>query len=302
MRELLCSFLPPEWSAQMDLASLERVNGSYAGGEGVQRHSDMVWRVLLAGRWLYLYLLLEFQSSSDPWMALRMRVYCGLLHQDLVKRHELPAAGCLPPILPIVLYTGRKPWRASRSMSSLVMLGLDRTQPLPVPDDYLLLDVPRLLSERPSLRLQPLPALLGLRFFQGRRRYSGALGAIAQWLRESGSDELRRTVLAWIQSCLPSASAESKLSPMEGEREMLIMRLRTPDFETGDELWRYNTAMNGMEDVLTQQLNKKFGQIPGEYADRLSIAIDKDFRVYADRILDAKTIAEVFEPDPAEDE
>jgi hypothetical protein len=89
---------------------------------------------------------------------------------------------------------------------------------------------------------------------------------------------------------------------MEGEREMLIMRLRTPDFETGDELWRYNTAMNGMEDVLTQLLNKKFGQIPGEYADRLSIAIDKDFRVYADRILDAKTIAEVFEPDPAEDE
>jgi predicted transposase YdaD len=125
MRELLCSFLSPEWSAQLDLASLERVNGSYAGGEGVQRHSDMVWRVLLAGRWLYLYLLLEFQSSSDHWMALRMRVYCGLLHQDLVKRHELPAAGCLPPILPIVLYTGRKPWRASRSMSSLVMLGLD---------------------------------------------------------------------------------------------------------------------------------------------------------------------------------
>ncbi|XLZ68190.1 hypothetical protein ABT364_16745 [Massilia sp. SR12] len=83
---------------------------------------------------------------------------------------------------------------------------------------------------------------------------------------------------------------------------MLIMRLRTPDFDTMEEVRRYNTTMNGMEDVVVQLLRKKFGAIPDEYASRLGIAIDKDFKVYADRILEAKTIVEVFEPDPAEDE
>lgn len=37
------------------------------------------------GAWLYLYLLLEFQSRSDRWLALRLMNYAGLLWQDLVR-------------------------------------------------------------------------------------------------------------------------------------------------------------------------------------------------------------------------
>ena len=32
-------------------------------------------------QWVWVYLLLEFQSEPDPWMALRMMVYMGLLSQ-----------------------------------------------------------------------------------------------------------------------------------------------------------------------------------------------------------------------------
>lgn len=302
MRELIASFLPPEWSAHLDLASFERVNASYAVGDDVQRHSDMVWRVLLQGRWLYLYLLMEFQSAPDPWMAIRMRVYSGLLHQDLIKRNELPAPGRLPPILPIVLYTGQRPWRAARCMSGLVMSGLDGMPSAGEAEEYVLLDIPRILSEKGNL-MEPLAALLGLRFVRARKFGRGVLGAIGKWLDDSESAELRRTVLAWIQFSLPGEATGSTLMQLQGEGdEMLIMRLRTPDFDTAEDLWRYNTAMNGMEDVLTQLLRKKFGGIPEDYERRLGIAIDKDFKVYADRILDAKTIVEVFEPDPAEDE
>ena len=49
----------------------------------------MVWRVRLQGRWLWVYLVLEFQSEPDSWMALRLLVYVGLLAQDLVRRGEL---------------------------------------------------------------------------------------------------------------------------------------------------------------------------------------------------------------------
>jgi len=303
MRELITTFLPADLTAQLDLASLERVNGSYVDGEGSQRHSDMVWRILLEGRWLYLYLLLEFQSAPDPWMALRMRVYSALLYQDLIKRHELPAASYLPPILPVVLYSGQKPWRAARNMVELTMPGLNDAMPMAAVDEYLLLDIPRLLSCGQDRSMQPLALLLGLRYLPTSRLASGALGIIGQWLRELKSEELRRTVHAWIQSSLPGALTGSKLNlDVEEDREMLIMRLRTPDFETADDLWRYDTAMRGMEYVLTQLLQKKFGTIPEEYSRRLGIAINKDFMIYTARILDAKTIVEVFEPDPAEDE
>jgi predicted transposase YdaD len=51
-------------------------------------------------------LFLEFQSTPDPWMALRMLVYVGLLWQQLVREQRLMPDGRLPPVLPVVLYHG----------------------------------------------------------------------------------------------------------------------------------------------------------------------------------------------------
>jgi hypothetical protein len=56
-------------------------------------------------------LLLAFQSTPDPWMALRLLVYAGLLWQPLVREQRLLPDGRLPPILPIVLYNGDARWR-----------------------------------------------------------------------------------------------------------------------------------------------------------------------------------------------
>ena len=70
--------------ASLDFSSLQRVNASYVHAAERQRTSDVVWRLRLqgSGDWVYLYLLLEFQSTVDRYMALRMSVYTGLLYQD----------------------------------------------------------------------------------------------------------------------------------------------------------------------------------------------------------------------------
>ena len=54
-----------------------------------EREDNIFWRVRLRGEWIYVYLLLEFQSQPDPFMALRMLVYVGLLYQELVKQKQL---------------------------------------------------------------------------------------------------------------------------------------------------------------------------------------------------------------------
>ncbi len=45
-------------------------------------------------------------AGSDPFMAVRVLVYTGLLYQDLIRRGALDEAGRLPPVLPVVLYNG----------------------------------------------------------------------------------------------------------------------------------------------------------------------------------------------------
>lgn len=144
VRDLLLGFVPGTWVRQLDLASFERVSGSYVGDGGQQRHSDMVWKVRLSGEWIYIYLLLEFQSRSDPWMALRMQVYIGLLYQDLIKRHELPHCGKLPPVFPVVLYNGKLPWSAAISLTDLVAPMPVDLQPLQASQRYVLVDQWRL--------------------------------------------------------------------------------------------------------------------------------------------------------------
>ena len=106
VRDLVLGFIPDDWLHTLNYETLEKVPGSYITDDFKQREDDIVWRVKVGGEWVYLYLLIEFQSSVDKYMALRMMVYVGLLYQDLIKRGEVLDDGRLPPILPIVLYNG----------------------------------------------------------------------------------------------------------------------------------------------------------------------------------------------------
>ena len=77
----------------LDFSRLLRVNeqsvGSGAGGQHGYAN-DMVWRAPLRGRhqddageaWLYLVMMLEFQSDVDNLMALRVRNYVDNFHME----------------------------------------------------------------------------------------------------------------------------------------------------------------------------------------------------------------------------
>ena len=110
-----------------------------------QRHGDLVWRVRFHDeRWLYLVLHLEFQSTVDRAMAVRMLAYTTLLYQKLIGEGVLREHDALPPVLPIVIYNGRWRWNAAADASDLIASGgaaLARYQPA---QRYFLLDEGRI--------------------------------------------------------------------------------------------------------------------------------------------------------------
>lgn len=118
VRDLLRDWVPGEGVREADFSTLERMPSSYVPQNRKQRHGDMVWRLRLKDRWLWVYLLLEFQSRPDRWMALRMLVYLGLLAQDIVRRRDL-VGGKLSPILPLVLYNGQPRWQPATDIADL---------------------------------------------------------------------------------------------------------------------------------------------------------------------------------------
>ena len=102
-----------------------RGNAEYVGSDLHHRIGDMVWRVefkpgspsggppLANGKRPGLLILFEFQSGVDTDMAWRMHEYVYLLHRHLRHNGTFKAEGREPPVLPVVVYNGERPWTES---------------------------------------------------------------------------------------------------------------------------------------------------------------------------------------------
>jgi len=96
VQDLLEGFVHEDGVAELDFAILEPVHRSFVSEDLERREDDVIWRVRCRNEWLYIYLLIEFQSQPDPWMALRMLVNIGLVYQQLVRTASLSTQGRLP--------------------------------------------------------------------------------------------------------------------------------------------------------------------------------------------------------------
>ena len=118
--DLLRSLLPEELP-DVDAASLQKLPAEYVSDDYRQRRGDTVWRLPAPSGDMYVLVLLEFQSTNDATMALRILEYTAMLYGELVREGALGPDGLLPPVLPVVLYNGAAPWRAKAQMRDLVV-------------------------------------------------------------------------------------------------------------------------------------------------------------------------------------
>lgn len=122
VRELLESFVPLDFVTQLDFAGMERIDKSFVSRRNRKQEGDLLWRIPLAGSGgavVYLYLLLEFQSTVDRFMSLRMLRYICEFYEYL--RHATkPAPRTLPPVFPLVLYNGERDWDAPEELGALI--------------------------------------------------------------------------------------------------------------------------------------------------------------------------------------
>jgi hypothetical protein len=197
--DLLRGFIHEPWVRDLDFSTLEKVGASGVGDDLTGREGDVIWRLRWGkDRWLYVYLLLEFQSTVDPFMAVRAMTYVSLLYQQLIREKTLSPDGRLPAVLVIVLYNGVAPWRAAQDVLDLVGPvpgGLEQYRPQL---RYLVLDERRLAdSELASVR-NLAAALFRLEKSQGPDEVQRLVGALVEWLGEEEQAGLRQAFGTWL--------------------------------------------------------------------------------------------------------
>lgn len=296
VRDLLRGFAARDWSAELDLDSLTPLPASYVSHDLRQRHGDLVWRVRFKDdRWLYVVLLLEFQSAVDRSMAVRMLAYTALLYQKLISEGVLRERSGLPPVLPVVIYNGRRPWTAPVDVGELIASGcgaaLARYQPS---QRYFLVDEARVGGgDLPAGNL--VSALIALESNRDPARAPALLGALIDLLRKQDDEELTAAFSEWVaQVLLPRRFSRSVTGPLPRLEEVRAMLAETVQEWTAE--WVEQGREQGQRELLCRQAARKFDAAA---AERLAAALegveDADrLAQVGDWIIECETAADLF--------
>ncbi|MBY4598587.1 Rpn family recombination-promoting nuclease/putative transposase [Ottowia caeni] len=301
---LLRGFIHEDWVDHVDLSTLEKTNGQYVSEDLQQRSEDVVWRVKLnlpEGRqeWLYLYLLIEFQSKVDRWMAVRLLSYVSLLYQDLIKSGQVKRQK-LPPVFPIVIYNGEAKWWASLEVADLIAAPKSLARFAPRFRHHVLDEgrVPR--QELASMADNVLAYLFMLETSApDSAAAKEATSGLARYFSRTGAayDSLRRAFLVFYQR-----NVFSKLSPGETIEEIKDFQEVEAMYATRFDKWSNELLRKGEQkgkqegkaEALFCLLTRRFGPLGEVMSERVRTASSAELEQWLGNILDARTLDDVF--------
>lgn len=308
MEQLVTDFVPEAMAVGLDFARMERVNARFHDRDGRPRESDVIWRVPTGSGEIYLYVLCEFQSSIDWWMAVRTQVYQGLLWQHVIAEKALKSGDSLPPVLMLVLYNGERRWTAPDEVAALVALPPDSPLwPWQPRIRYHLLDMGA-VPEQDLVGHDSLAALLFRLEQPGEPPELAMLvdDVVAWFRRHPGYGELKTLFTELVRQAIVGSEAPV---PAVGELAEMRSMLATIG-ETWRKKWKAECKAEGLAEglaegiergraegealALIRVLNRRFGEVPAELRARILAAGEARVSTWLDRVVDAPSLDAVF--------
>ena len=302
VRDLVTGYIPGAWLADVDFETLERKFASYVSPDLRERLDDVVWRVRWKGsHWLYVYLLLEFQSTVDPIMAIRIMVYEGLLYQDLFNAGEAKP-GEFPPVLAIVLYNGVNPWTAPLDVDGLLAGSPPGLEPARPQARYMMLDAQRTAGHGPETRRNLVAALFALEKSRTREDIVRVLDSFVEWFTDPALAGLSADLLTWLKRVLLPARVPNveipEVNSVQEMRTMLAERVQewvAPWTDEARKEGEQKGEQKGEALMLLDLLDVRFGPLRGEDRQRVERADSETLRRWARKVLTADRVESVLE-------
>ena len=292
---------------RLDFSTLRQLPANSVDADARQRHGDAAWRVDYDdGGGRSLVLLIEFQSSVDASMAARMHGYAEAAREQLRRQGESDADGEVR-LLPVVLYSGDRPWNAPGGAGEVGITAEGEVW-LPVHGAYLLLDANR--RARDDL---PRDNLVVAVFELNAAETLDEMCARVRSLFDRLRGEPRRAVFDWLRLVAPRmfpqsdaaaaiASLEREFAEIETEEgQMMALAKRVREWEAE---WHRQGFEQGIEqgfaaerELLCRQATRKFGAAAGDALVRHLADISDPDRLarIGERIVDCGTGAELLE-------
>jgi len=142
VEDLIQNFVKERFVGHIDFSTLKEHKTRFVTDRDGIRESDMMFELKIKDETVYFYVLLEFQSTVDRFMPVRMLTYIMLFYQDWLKKQieykrklkqkekkgTLDEADIeaiyetikLPAVFPILLYNGDRKWTTPSELKELI--------------------------------------------------------------------------------------------------------------------------------------------------------------------------------------
>ena len=321
VQDLLRGFVGEDWVELLDFDTLEKVNGSYVTDDLRDKEDDLIWRIRMKGNehgkdtdWIYVYLLLEFQSRVDKFMAVRVMTYIGLLYQDLIKSKKIKGkAKKLPPVFPLVLYNGLKPWRAEREVENLIEAVPKSLAAYRPSLRYFLLDEGAVGEEKLNQEGNAVARLIEIEKTTDPVKLPPLLKKLLKEFNAPHNTELRRGFVVWINRIvlkrfepfdnLPEMDDLPEMEEMIGERIDIWKRElarqyklegREEGIQLGERKGKLEGRLEGQMQLLLRFLMRRFGVLPPAVVTQIQAGSLEQIEQWFDASMDAPNLGAVF--------
>jgi predicted transposase/invertase (TIGR01784 family) len=304
--EFFNAHLPKELLEKIDLDTLKLEKHTFIDEVYKSTEADVVYSVKMGQETAYLYLLCEQQTEVDPWLAYRLLVYTVRIMELHLKQHP---HGPLPLVHTMVVYTGDEPWHAPLDIFPLFGDAENLAREMLL-KPYQLMDVQRTSDD--DLRQNELYGLVAFTLKHRKTEdFRQFLKRFMPWVHkvelqyQSGA-LLGRFMLKYIID----RSSQGDKDLLVQEAQHYLSEELTGEIMTIAQQWEQEGIRKGIQQgvqqgmqqgeaaILKHQLQRRFGELPLMYRQRIDRADAATLLRWSENILDAKTVNDVFdEPD-----
>lgn len=219
--DLIKGMLNTPWAKDLKAEDLTLSNNTYIASDYEETESDIVYSATIDGNEVIFYVLLEFQSSVDYRMPLRLFFYISeLLREHAKNANHKPYDKDIkiPAIIPIVLYNGKTPWDAKVRFRDIVNNG-DMYGNNIIDFTYDVIDINNKYTKENLLNLKSMTSAIFLLDQKiDPQEFLQRIKAIALFFNGLNEKELQ-ALKHWIKNSVEERLAETAIEILNSNRE-----------------------------------------------------------------------------------
>lgn len=274
---LIQTFVSNSWGSKLTKENLVRVDKSYVLSDYEELESDIVYKATFGGKEIFFYMLLEFQSSFDYRMPIRLLLYMIEIWREVLKntteKEFKRKSFRLPAIVPIVLYNGARRWTVARNLREVIsnsnILGENILD-----FKYELIDINRYNKDDLFKNRSISSAIFLLDQNINRIEFYDRLKNVVLTFNNLTIEEKAQLKHWLVNANLGENNYKENIEKIFNADKKEVVSV-TSNISKGLEKLKEDSIKEGKAEMLIKQLNKKFNYIPNQYKEKIKVLPEK---------------------------